>query len=100
VASSSDINLAGGSPYVVTVHTELTGSPTYLTSNYLKITVKNACTGSLTATPVTLNSDWTTPSGDSSINYAQVFDCPGETLTPTYSFSTLDPRFVDNSAAR
>jgi hypothetical protein len=70
VASSSDLNLAAGSPYVVTVKSELTASPIYSTSDTLTLTVKNACTHALAATPETRNSDWTTLSGDSFIYYA------------------------------
>jgi hypothetical protein len=64
VASSSDLTLAAASPYVVTVKAHLTASSTDSTTDTLTLTVKNACTGSLTATSKTLESDWTTLTGD------------------------------------
>jgi hypothetical protein len=94
------MTLAAGSPYVVTVLAELTDSPTISTFDSLSLTVKNACTHALASPPVTRNSDLTTPQADNFINYAQVFNCPGETLAPTYTFSTLDWRFVIDSNAK
>jgi hypothetical protein len=98
---SSSLNLNTNQPYIVTIYAMLKKDNTKQITDTLTLTVKNLCAGAITATLITKSSDRTLNTGDSSIYYSldSYFNCPGETLSPTYVISTLDPAFTHNSGA-
>ena len=70
----------------------------------LSLNVKGICEGAINAPGITKSSDWAIPSGDSSFPYDQssYFSslCTDVTPAPTYTLSTLDPKFTADFATK
>ena len=92
VAASSDTNLATNSPYIVTVKAALTASPAAYKTDTATLTVKNSCVTPIVATSLVKNYDWVLLTGETYFSYdvTSLFDCTGETISPTFAITGLN----------
>ena len=97
VLASTDTTIASKSDYIVTVTAALAASPAVTKSDTLTLKIRNSCVNSISLAN-SVAYDWILKTGTKTFSYNMLGDfntaCPGETLTPSYSFTGLDSNIV------
>jgi hypothetical protein len=97
--ASTDITIASKSDYIVTVTAALAASPAVTKSDTLTLKIRNSCVNSISLAN-SVAYDWILKTGTKTFSYNMLIyfntACPGETLTPTYTFTGLNSNIVEN----
>jgi hypothetical protein len=86
--------------YIIVITGTMQFPNTYTYTMTLTLNVQGICEGTTNAPGITMNSDWYLLNGDVSFPYDQsayLFSCPAFTVTPTYTVTVTDSRFIINN---
>jgi hypothetical protein len=86
--------------YIIVITGTMQNPNTYTYTMTLTLNVQGICEGTTNAPGISMNSDWYLLIGDVSFPYDQsayLFSCPAFTVTPTYTVTVTDSRFIINN---